>query len=79
MITKVIFNIDKNLKAEAMKKAQKQGLSLSAILNITTRAFVENQIKIGAFEADLERAREEMRERKGVPAKDVYRALNIKK
>jgi antitoxin component of RelBE/YafQ-DinJ toxin-antitoxin module len=51
MITQVIFNIDSQLKAKAMKKAQKEGLPFSAILNFAIKAFVNGQIGIGLVQS----------------------------
>jgi antitoxin component of RelBE/YafQ-DinJ toxin-antitoxin module len=77
MTSKVIFNIDSSLKNAAMKKAQKEGLTLSAVLTMTTRAFVDNTIKIGVFERELGQALGEMRQGKKVPAAEVYKKLGI--
>ncbi len=74
MTTKIIFNIDKKLKADAQKKARKQGLTLSAMLNFATRAYVENKIEIDIIGRDIAEARAS----KSIPAEDVYRELGIK-
>ena len=75
MTTKIIFNTDKKLKAGAQKKAKKQGLTLSAVLNFTMRSYVENAIDIDIIARDIAQARSE----RSVPAKEVYRQLGIKK
>lgn len=41
MTTQVIFNIDKKLKQQAMKKAQGEGMALSYILQSATKAYVK--------------------------------------
>lgn len=46
MTTQVIFNIDKKLKDQAMKKAAGQGITYSTVLKLATRAFVENRFDI---------------------------------
>lgn len=46
MTTQVIFNIDKQLKEKAMKKAQKEGLPFSAVLKLATKAFVDGTLSI---------------------------------
>ena len=78
MTTRVIFNTDKKLKEAAMKKARKEGLTLSAVLNLATEAYIHNRLSITAFDRDLERAFEEVRQGKTIPAKEVYRQLGIK-
>ena len=79
MNTKIIFNTDKNLKVAAQKKARKQGLTLSAVLNLATRAYVDNDVTVKIIARDLAKAREEIRQGKGIPAEEVYRRLGIPK
>ena len=74
MNTKVIFNTDRKLKVAAQKKARKQGLTLSAMLNIATRAYVEDEITINVIARDIAKARAS----KSIPAKEVHRELGIK-
>jgi len=47
MNTQVIFNLDKKLKEQAMKKAQNQGLSFGVILKLATKAFVDGDFSVG--------------------------------
>ena len=47
MNTQVIFKIDKNLKNQAMEKAQNEGISFTTILKLATKAFVDNQLNVG--------------------------------
>ena len=77
MTTKVIFNIDKKLKESAMKKAKRDGLTLSAVLNNATRKYVDDQFKIMLFERDLERALEDVREGRTYSAEEVYKRLGL--
>lgn len=74
MNTKIIFNTDRKLKQAAQKKARAQGLTLSAMLNLATRAFVDDDIKIDVIARDLDRARASKR----IPAEQVYHELGIK-
>lgn len=75
MNTKIIFNADKKLKVAAQKKAKKQGLTLSAVLNLATRAYVDDSIEIDIIARDLAQARSE----KNIPAEEVYQMLGIPK
>ncbi len=79
MNTKIIFNTDRKLKDAAQKKARQQGLTLSAMLNLATRAFVDDDIKIDVIGRDIARARADIRAGRGIPAEEVYRRLGIKK
>jgi antitoxin component of RelBE/YafQ-DinJ toxin-antitoxin module len=53
MTTRINFNIDKKLKAAAIKQAKKIGLPLSTVLTQATRAFVEEDLQIGFFSPAL--------------------------
>ena len=72
MNTRIIFNTDKMLKAAAQKKARAQGLTLTGMLNLATRAYVENDIDIIA--RDIAAARRGKR----IPAEEVHKRLGIK-
>lgn len=78
MTTKVIFNTDKKLKAAAMKKARKEGLTYSAVLNLATEAYVNNRLEITAFDRDLAVARAQMRRGEGIPQEEILRRLGLK-
>jgi antitoxin component of RelBE/YafQ-DinJ toxin-antitoxin module len=77
MTTKVIFNIDKKLKESAMKKAKRDGLTLSAVLNIATRKYVDDQFKIALIEREIEEALRDVREGRTIPAEEVYKKLGL--
>lgn len=47
MTTQVIFNLDKKLKDQAMKKARSEGLPFGVVLKLATKAFVEGTLGIG--------------------------------
>lgn len=46
MVSQVIFKIDKKLKREALKKAQKEGMAFSTVLKLATKAYVEGELGI---------------------------------
>ena len=52
MTTQVVFNIDKKLKNEAMRKARSFGLPFSSVLNMATRAFVDGKMSIEMVDAE---------------------------
>jgi antitoxin component of RelBE/YafQ-DinJ toxin-antitoxin module len=53
MTTQVIFNLDKKLKDQAMKKARHQGIALSSILKMATQAFVDGDFKVGLLKEEV--------------------------
>ena len=53
MNTKIIFNADSKLKKAVVKKARTQGLTLSHVMTLAARAYVDGQITLGAFDARL--------------------------
>ena len=77
MNTKIIFNTDKKLKSAAMKKARSQGLTLTAVLTMATRAFVADEIGVDIVARDIARAKEQIRQGKGIPAEEVWKKLGI--
>ena len=50
MNTQVVFNMNKKLKNEAMRKARSFGMPFSSVLNIATQAFVDGKISIEAID-----------------------------
>lgn len=78
MTTRVIFNTDKKLKAAAMRKAKRQGLTYSAVLNLATRAYVNNDLKIDLVGEALERGREDVRQGRIYTEEEVRHHLGLK-
>ncbi|TSC68848.1 MAG: hypothetical protein G01um101456_458 [Parcubacteria group bacterium Gr01-1014_56] len=77
MTTRILFNTDKKLKQAAQKKARKEGLTLSAVLNLATEAYVSNRLEITAFDSDLTQARKEVREGKGISQEELFKKLGL--
>lgn len=77
MTIKVIFNTNKKLKDAAMRKARRHGLTLSAVLNMATEAYVADRLTISAFERDLAGARAEMRAGKGIPLEEALKSAGL--
>ncbi len=78
MNTQVIFNLDKKLKEQAMKKAQSQGLSFGVILKLATKAFVDGDFNVGLISKEefnpvtrksVEKALKDIKEGKNVSPK----------
>jgi len=77
MTTKTIFNMDMSLKTAAMKKARAQGLTLSAVLNLILKAFVKDDLEIGAFDKNMLLAREDMKRGRITSQSDLFKRLGI--
>ena len=71
MNTKIIFNTDRKLKDAAMKKAQRQGLTLTAVLTMATQAFVDGEISVDIVARDIARGREQIRQGKTIEGEDT--------
>ena len=78
MTTKVIFNADKKLKAAAMRKARKQGTTLTTVLNFATKAYVEDRLQVDVLGEMIEKAREDIRQGRYYTEEQVYKKLGIK-
>ncbi|HEY4487267.1 MAG TPA: hypothetical protein VI483_00710 [Candidatus Paceibacterota bacterium] len=72
MTTKAIFNIDKKLKEKAIRKANKQGINLSVMLNFATRAYVDDRLEVDILGELVKRARQDLREGKTVSQDDLF-------
>jgi antitoxin component of RelBE/YafQ-DinJ toxin-antitoxin module len=75
MVSQVIFKIDKKLKQDAMKKAQKEGVAFSAILKLATKAYVEGELDVTLSKPEKFNAatRKELRE----ALKDIKAGRNL--
>jgi len=60
MISQVVFKIDKKLKEQAMKKAQKDGLPFASVLKFATKAFVDGHLEVGFVESLNSKTRREI-------------------
>jgi hypothetical protein len=79
MTTKVIFNIDKKLKDGALRKARSQGTTLTTVLNLATKAYVENRFQVDLLGQVLEKSREDIRAGRMFTEEQVYKKFGIKK
>ena len=77
MTTKVIFNTDKTLKEAAMKKARSQGLTYSAVLNLATRAYVNDELEVDMLSRELAEARQQVREGKTISQEALFKKLGL--
>ncbi len=75
--SKVLMNMDTTLKKEVMRKARKEGMTLSAFLNFAAREYVNGHIKMTALQRDLAEAREDIRKGRTRPAEEVFKELGL--
>lgn len=75
MISQVIFKVDKKLKQEALKKAQKEGMAFSTVLKLATKAYVEGELGISLTQPEEFNAatRKELRQ----ALKDIKAGRNL--
>ena len=50
MNTQVVFNIDRKIKARAMKRAKSEGIPFSSMLKMATKAYATGDFSIGFVE-----------------------------
>lgn len=78
MTTKTIFNMDAKIKKAAMRKAKKDGWTLSSFLNFATREYVDGNIGISILNKKIEQARKDIRDGKYITHEDLVKKLKIK-
>ncbi|MEK7609813.1 MAG: hypothetical protein AAB470_01680 [Patescibacteria group bacterium] len=69
--------MDTTLKKELQKKARKEGMNLSTVLNITARAYIANRIYISASDRNFEQGMADIRAGRIRPAEEVFKRLGI--
>lgn len=50
MMTQVVFNIDPKIKAQAMRRAKKEGVPFAAVLKLATKAFADGRFSVDITE-----------------------------
>lgn len=73
MTSKTIFNMNTQLKKAAMKKARREGWTLSAMLNFATRAYVENRLTMQVLNPELVRALDDIEHGRVISLEEVMR------
>ena len=77
MTSKTIFNMDTKTKKAVMRKAKKEGWTMSAMLNFAARAYLENRLKIEASDRDFEEGLADIRAGRTRPAEEVFKRLGL--
>ena len=75
MTTQVVFNIDKNLKERAMKKARKEGIPFASVLKMATKSYVDGDFAVQVVKAEKfnTKTRREIRQ----ALKDIEEGKNL--
>ena len=77
MTSKTIFNMDSTLKKEVMRKARKDGLTLTGVLNIAARAYAADHLKITALERDIEEGLDDIRHGRVISQEELFKKLGL--
>ena len=79
MNTTILFNVDKKIKAAAMKKAIKQGVTLTAVLNTALKTYIKAKPAEGEdiLARDIARAMEQYHAGLGISGEELRRRLGI--
>ncbi len=82
MITSVVFKISEKTKNEAMRRAKKEGITLSAFLKSATNDYAAGNLKFGIRRSDEDKAVEKAisvyeQERKKGRLKRTYSLADI--
>ncbi|RJQ35316.1 hypothetical protein C4568_01075 [Candidatus Parcubacteria bacterium] len=78
MTTKAIFNIDKKLKEQVIRKAKKHGTTFSSVMNFAAKAYLEDRFKVDIIGEMIERGRADVRAGRVYTSEEVYKKLGIK-
>ncbi len=75
MSCQVIFKIDEKLKAQAMKKARKEGIAFASVLKLATKAYVNGALEVHLVARPRLNAKTR-RELQGI-SKDIRQGKNL--
>lgn len=89
--TRIIFNVDKKLKAKAQKVAEREGITLTSYLSLALSDFASGKKVLGIMEpffeeenatkADMkaiEEAKKEFKEGKYITSEELFKKYNYK-
>ena len=69
--------MDKQLKTVAMKKARKDGWTLSAFLNFATREYVSGNLRGSVLRRDLAESRASVKRGEYISQEDLFEKLGL--
>ena len=71
--------MDVKLKKAAMRKAREQSMTLTQVLNMATRAYVQDRIKRTPIERDYEEGLEDIRAGRIISQEDLFKKLRLQR
>lgn len=77
MTSKTIFNMNTTLKKIAMKKAKKEGLTLSDILNFSARAYIAGDIQVRLVDRDTAEALDDIAHGRVISQEKLFKKLGM--
>ena len=75
MTSQVIFKVDIRLKAQALKKARKEGIAFASVLKLATKAYVDGALEVQLVAQPRLNAKTR-RELRGI-SKDIRQGKNL--
>ena len=78
MTSKTIFNMNTKLKKAAMKKARSEGWTLSAVLNLATRAYLEDRLRMEILDPELAQGLDDIKHGRVVSQEEMERQLEMR-
>ena len=69
--------MDSTLKKEAMKKAKREGLTLSDILNFSTRAYISGDIQVRIVSRDTAEALDDISKGRVISQEALFKKLGL--
>ncbi len=79
MTSKTIFNMNTKLKKAAMKKARAEGWTLSAMLNLATKAYIDNRIGLATLDPAITQSLNELKLGQYVTHEELKRKMAEKR
>ena len=77
MTTNTIFNMNVTLKKAAMRKAKKEGLTLSDILNFSARAYINGDIQVRIINRDTAEALDDIAHGRTISQEALFKKLGL--
>ncbi|MEI8248907.1 MAG: hypothetical protein WCG07_00215 [Candidatus Taylorbacteria bacterium] len=77
--SKVLCNMNTQLKKAAMAKAHKEGWTLSAFINFATRAYVQNRLSLEILDPDMAQGLDDIKHGRVFTMEDMMKDLELRR
>ncbi|MBP6858884.1 MAG: hypothetical protein KBC33_03600 [Candidatus Pacebacteria bacterium] len=77
MTSKTIFNMNSTLKKAVMKKAKKEGMTLSDVLNFSARAYIDGDIQVRLVDRDTAEALDDIANGRVISQEALFKKLGL--